>query len=365
MSECDGIGELSVAPHDRENPVCSYTEWDELEEVVVGHVQGGVFPVWQDSMYATMPATSWEVFKGRGGSPFPPDQVAAAERELDGLVRVLEREGVKVMRPDLHDHSRPYSTSQWSSGGGVYSAMPRDVMIVVGDTIIEAPMSWRCRYLEVEPFRSLLKDYFQRGARWLAGPRPELPDSLFVGDGNAKGPPWAVTEFEPVFDAADFVRFGADIVAQRSHVTNEFGIEWVRRAIGDQFEVHVVELDDPHAMHIDATVVPLCPGKLLVNGQRYLPNKLFSDWETREAPPPTLPAGWPMYMCSAWVSMNVLSLDPGTVVVERQEAPLIAELKAWGFDCIPVDFRHVYTFGGSFHCVTLDVRRHGPFGRYL
>jgi glycine amidinotransferase len=32
---------------------------------------------------------------------------------------------------------------------------------------------------------------------------------------------------------------------------------------------------------------------------------------------------------------------------------------------VPVDFRHVYSFGGSFHCVTLDVRRRGSLQRYL
>jgi glycine amidinotransferase len=63
--------------------------------------------------------------------------------------------------------------------------------------------------------------------------------------------------------------------------------------------------------------------------------------------------------------MNVLSLDENTVIVERQEEPLIEALTTWGFSCIPLDFRHVYSFGGSFHCVTLDVRRRGSIGQYL
>lgn len=63
--------------------------------------------------------------------------------------------------------------------------------------------------------------------------------------------------------------------------------------------------------------------------------------------------------------MNVLSLDERTVVVERQEETLIKALRDWGFRCITVDFRHVYTFGGSFHCVTLDVRRRGALRQFL
>jgi glycine amidinotransferase len=246
--------------------------------------------------------------------------------------------------------------------------MPRDLLIVVGDAIVEAPMSWRCRANEVDAFRPLIKDYFRRGARWLPAPRPQLTDELFDLDfdphSHTNGH-YAITEFEPVFDAADFVRFGRDILVQKSHVTNELGIRWMEQAVGPDYRVTCIDVNDPHAMHIDATLVPLAPGKLLVNGERYVPNELFADWEILVAPKPALPSDWPMFFCSPWVSMNLLSLDEETVIVERQEEPLIDALTAWGFDCIPVDFRHVYTFGGSFHCVTVDVRRRGGLHRYL
>jgi len=342
--------------------VNSTTEWDPLEEVVVGRLDGAVFPTWQRSMEGAMPASSWRLFKDLGGTPLPADLVAAAERELQGLVDALELEGVIVTRPDPASHTAPFSTPSWQSNGGLYSAMPRDFLMVVGDAIIEAPLSWRCRQHEGDAYRGLLKEYFRAGGRWLQAPRPQLTDELF-----ATGPddPWQITEFEPVFDAADFMRFGSDIVVQKSHVTNEFGIEWLRRAIGAEFQVHTIDTNDPHAMHIDATLMPLAPGKLLVHPERYVPSPLFRDWEILEAPRPALPSDWPMFFCSPWVSMNVLSLDENTVVVERHEEPLIEALTAWGFRCVPVSFRHVYTFGGSFHCVTLDVRRRGAAREYL
>lgn len=194
----------------------------------------------------------------------------------------------------------------------------------------------------------------------MSAPRPRLTEELYDHDGE-----WVVTEAEPVFDAADFMKFGADIVAQRSHVTNALGIEWVQRMLGQQFRVHTLPVDDPHAMHIDATIMPLGPGKLLVNPLRFVPHPLFDGWEIREAPPGMTPDGWPMWFCSSWVSMNLLSLDPETVVVEGQERPLIELLKSWGFRCLPIPFRHVYSLGGSFHCVTVDVRRRGGPDQYL
>jgi glycine amidinotransferase len=361
-----GSAPISLAERVGGAVVSSYTEWDPLEEVVVGRLGDGVFPTWQDSMYATMPESSWRVFQARGGSPLPSEQLLAAERELDAFADRLDREGVTVVRPDPVDHRRSYATPNWTCKGGLYSAMPRDMLIVVGDIIIEAPMSWRCRQYEVDAYRPLIKSYFRRGARWLPAPRPQLTDELYDADYDPDEPgSSAITEFEPVFDAADFVRFGRDILVQKSHVTNISGIRWLQQAVGDGFRVRVVDVDDPHAMHIDATITPLAPGRLLVNPERYIHTELFEDWEILEAPEPTLPASWPMYFCSRWLSVNVLSLDEETVVVERHEQPLIDTLTHCGFDCIPVDFRHVYSFGGSFHCVTLDVRRQGGLRSYL
>lgn len=346
--------------------VNSFTEWEPLEEVIVGRITGGVFPSWQESMRCTIPPESWSLFQRRGGCALPIDEVLAAESELDQLASTLEREGVRVVRPEPGDHSVRLSTPAWSCAGGSSSAMPRDLLMVVGDAIIEAPMSWRCRQHEVDAYRPLIKSYFQRGARWLPAPRPQLTGDLFArANGSDGGSGYAVTEFEPVFDAADFLRFGEDLVVQESHVTNEFGIRWLEHAVGEGFRVHRLEVNDPHAMHIDATITALAPGKLLVNPERYVPSELFRDWEVRKTPMPSLPSDWPMYFCSAWVSMNVLSLDERTVVVERHEEVLIEALEDWGFDCIPLPFRHVYSFGGGFHCATLDVRRRGCGGSHL
>lgn len=349
------------SPNSLSGPVRSFTEWEPLEEVVVGSLAGAVVPTWQEAMRATMPEASWDLFRDHGGEPFDIEHVRRAEEELAGLVEVLEGEGVRVRRPDPVDHGRPFATPEWSVDGGLYAGMPRDGILVVGDLIIEAPMSWRCRRHEMAPFRRLFREYASKGARWISAPPPELRDELYEPDGG----PWTVNETEPVFDAADFLRFGADLVVQRSHVTNQSGIDWARQVLEPDVRVHAIPVNDPHAMHIDATLMPLAPGKLLVNPERFVPNPLFEGWDIRAAPPGTTPLDWPMWFCSSWVSMNLLSLDPQTVVVEEQEQPLIDLLTAWGFRCLPIPFRHVYSLGGSFHCVTADIRRAGASGAYL
>ena len=70
-----------------------------------------------------------------------------------------------------------------------------------------------------------------------------------------------------MFDAAEFSRIGRDIFTQRSQVTNQFGIEWMRRHLGEEYNVHVLDFQDKNAMHIDGTFVPLCPGNPIRENQ--------------------------------------------------------------------------------------------------
>lgn len=342
------------------SPVWASDEWGTLEEVIVGRADGACWPPTEPAVLGCVPDHSHEAFSTQGGKPVEPWLLHKAEEELDGFARLLESEGVKVRRPDQHAHSNSFSTPNWDSPSGLYAAMPRDVALVLGDTIIEAPMAWRCRYFEIEAFRTLFKEYFAGGAKWIAAPRPVLHDDLYHQqyEPNFDGI-YAVTEFEPTFDAADFIRFGFDVIGQRSNVTNNMGIEWLRRHLPPGYRLTIIDVVDDKPMHIDATLIPLAPGKLMVNPERLpvIPD-IFADWEVRQAPHPTAnPVGPTLQMSSGWISMNVLSIDEKRVVVEAQETELMAFMKSWGIEPIPCAFRHFQTLGGSFHCATLDMRR--------
>ncbi|MGN7611420.1 amidinotransferase [Magnetococcales bacterium HHB-1] len=365
---------MDIATTQNAQIVQSFNEWDPLEEVIVGRVDHACIPEWDIALEATMPRRYWSLFQNRGGHPFPADLLLRAAKELDELHSVLEREGVQVRRPDKVDWSAPFHTPAFGPTSGLYAAMPRDVLLVVGDEIIEAPTAWRSRYFETRAYRRLIKEYFAQGARWTAAPKPELKDNFFRSDLSGTdldlyAGQSAVTEDEPVFDAADFCRIGRDIFCQQSHVTNRFGIAWLARHLGSDYRIHTLQFNDAHAMHIDASFVPLAPGKLLVNPTRLkpdtLPPALFKEWEILKAPEPTVPADYPFYFTSRWLSVNVLSLDEKRVVVEAEEKPMIDFLKSKGFEPIPVKFRNFGSLGGAFHCATCDIRRQGTLQCYF
>ena len=105
-------------------------------------------------------------------------------------------------------------------------------------------------------------------------------------------------------------------------------------------------------------MLPIAPGRVLVN--RAWVSKLpdyFADWEVLEPPPSTLSVEHPLFFTSRWISVNVLMLDQRHVLVEQSETELAAAFRSWKIEPIPLPFKHFQTFGGSFHCATLDVRR--------
>lgn len=370
--------------------VNAHTEWETLEEIIVGRAAGATVPFMDEAMRAVVPPNQHEFFRQNAGKPFPKEITDAADKELDYMQHVLEQEGVVVTRPEVgpNDFSQPYSSPDWKVDNGLYAAMPRDILITIGNEIIEAPMAWRSRFFEYRPYRKLIKDYFMRGGGWTACPKGDMSDKLYLKNWPDNSPEFVsvVTEYEPCFDAADFTRIGTDIFAQRSHVTNMFGIEWMRRHLGDKYKVHVLDFKDRNGMHIDGTFIPLGEGKLLINPKRpcitgdwkathftfngvehdyYLP-KQFKGWDVFVAPTPMLPATHPLYFTSPWTATaNVLLLGEDRVLVEAQETDTIKAFESWGFKPIPIPFRNFLPLGGSFHCATCDVRRSGSLKSYL
>jgi glycine amidinotransferase len=354
-------------------PVCSYTEWDPLEEVIVGRLDGATIPSNHITVTYNLPRSVMALYRLAAGWRYPAWMKRLAEKELDGFIRLLEGEGIVVRRPDPIDFSRKYKSPHWSSRGFTV-ACPRDGYLVVGDEIIEAPMCWRSRYHEGEAYRALFKEYFRAGARWSSAPRPQLTDELYDDNFRLPGPGepmrYTITEFEPVFDAADFVRCGRDLFVTKSNVTNSLGIEWLRRHLGDGFRIHEIPSLCRQPMHIDSTFMPLAPGKVLVNPDycdiQNLPPVLKS-WDVLVAPEPDPVEGImsKISMCSPWTSINVLMLDEKKVVVDASQPTLIKALKDWGFDPLPCPFLSYGPFGGSFHCATLDIRRRGPLQSYF
>ena len=345
--------------------VNTWNEWDPLEEVVVGTAWGAHMPSTMD------PLADGAMISGMGGQPYPLDLIHRVQSQIDRFVEILKAEGVTVKGVKPYDLALRTTTPYFSVPCGYNFMNVRDLVLVIGNEIIEAPSASRSRYFETLIFRDLFKQYFLQGARWVAAPRPQLSAETYNSPEARRAlnlKQEITSEFEPVFDAADFVRCGRDIFGQRGARTNKFGIEWLSRHLGNDFRVHEIPTQCEFAVHIDTTFVPIGPGRALVNPHWIgkLP-AVLSGWDIIEAPDPEGTSElFPgiRYETSDFIAMNVFLLDQKRIFVDFQQKKLIALLTKLGMRPIAIPFDLPPFLGGAFHCVTLDIRRRGELLSY-
>lgn len=366
--------------------VNSWTEWDQLLEIVIGSADLACFEPTEPNCHPQMRGGDWPATAPFPTGRKPQEMVDRANAELDGLATLLESRGVVVRRPEPFDFSLPLRTPTFEVPNQYCAVCPRDVMITVGREILEATMSRRARYFEYLAYRSLAQEYWTRdsGAQWTVAPKPSMSDSMYREEfweiplqerhRRMHAFEFCVTQDEIVFDAADISRFGRDMFVQESMTTNRLGISWLKRNFEPQgLRVHAVHFPlDFFPSHIDCTFVPLRPGLVLTNPDRPLQigeEKIFFEngWEFIDAPEPTSSNDeMPRYcQSSKWLSMNVLSVSEEEVICEENEKPLQDLLADRGFNVFTVPFRNVFEYGGSLHCATWDIRRSGTCADYF
>jgi glycine amidinotransferase len=382
--------------------VNSWNEWDPLKRVIVGRPEGTNVPApepawWYDLPLGGYPLGSW--------GPFPQEMVDAANEQMDYFISVLQSRGIVVDRVEIHPcmYNKPVSTPDWTQLNchGVNNV--RDVTLIHGNYIVEATTCRRSRWYEYLNLRPIFERYFKEDPEvvHVAAPKPRLTDESYVKnyyyyfnhvwtdeEKRQRLYNWEfqLTDKEPLWDAADVMRFGKDLFVQASCVTNRPGFDWIKRFFGALgFRVHVVQFDTPrdpdkpnnyHPWHIDVNLAPLRPGLCLYNPD-WAPRtpefwELFkkNDWELIPAARPVYVHRNKVYLTGlyegkSWISMNVLSLDPKTVCVEAHETDFCEQLDKLGFNVIPIPYEKVIPFGGALHCTTLDVYREGKCEDYF
>jgi len=299
----------------------SRNEWDPLEAIVVGSATNANWPS-NDPVFAIESSkTSWTETPVPTG-PVPNWIVEEANAELDRLSEILVDYGAVVYRP------RPMD---FVALGGMYNYCPRDRLLVCGDTVVDVNMMYPCRNQETEALQQIIR----QAKKVLIMPRDQ----------------------DMILDAANVCRLGDTWLYLQSHSGNLAAYDW----LCNQFPDINIELCNFYSgVHIDSTIVPVREGLVLLNASRVTESncpRAFDSWEKIYIND-VVPQGFYQYpYASKWIAMNMLVLDPRTVIVDAAQTALITILKSKGIDAIPHTLSHSRTLGGGFHCVTLDTRR--------
>lgn len=371
----------------RKTVVNAWNEWDPLKHVILGRPDGTMIAAPEPAQTLALPDAGVKL--GEWG-PLPEDLTQTAIEQMDAFAKMMEDRGIRVDRPSLLDFSQKVETPDWKHDSMFGCMPPRDLLVVVGNEILEATMGQRSRWFEFLCYRPLLEQWFKEDPnfRWEAAPKPRLTDESYVKDyWHDYNNVWTyeektermhnlqfhLTEKEPLFDAADMIRFGKDLFVQRSAITNGAGVEWLRRHFQPQgFRVHEIAFGGTvQPWHIDCTVFAPREG-MIVQNPAWLPltpefHELFklNGWEIVFGAQPSRPKPHPYSFCSTYLALNTFSLGPDAICVEAGEVRLMDQLDGLGFEVIPVEFFEVSPFGGGLHCATTDVNREGECQDYF
>jgi len=353
----------------------SYNEWDTLKEIIIGRPNARANLVFKKPVSKKV----MEQAEQLAYDAYPQKMLDEVNEDTEGLCDILKEFGVKIYRPKVSDIHQVFTTPYFSASTDHVFA-PRDLFLVVGDTIIETPSSEKHRYFEAQAYYDIMYHYFTQGSRWIAGPKPELKGKYsYCKYKNKKIVP---PEKQILFEAANIVRMGKDLLYLVSSSGNQSGAKWLQNVLGAQYMVHTTDRIY-HGSHIDTTVICLGKKLVLLNASRVNRNNcppIFNKWEkiwfNKITPYPheilnlhknvrlkiynkLLKLGFQSNLNnihSEWVGINLLSLDPKTVIVDKTQTYLIKTLKKKGITCIPIRFRYSYIMGGI-HCCTLDTVR--------
>ena len=329
-------------------------EWEPLKEVILGTVDNANMPTHGKDLHCINYADKDSIPNNEDG--FWNSKVYfETEEDLENLKNTLESAGVKVHRPSPIQTRNVISNGYWKTNQ-YYTFCPRDTVTVIGDTILESPMSLRSRQYETDCFKDIFIQKMKEGANWVSAPKPRLTDDSYQREDLSQ---LTLRDIEPVFDAANILRCNDDILYLNSNTGNKLGAQWLQNFLGSKYRVHVLENIYSY-IHIDSTIALLREGLCLLNPERVNEDnmpELLKSWDKIWCPPMVDIGYHQTNRASVWIGVNLLSIDENTVVVDNRQTELIKELKKYGIDTLDAQIRHSRTLGGSMHCVTTDLWR--------
>lgn len=301
--------------------IYSYNEWDPLREVVVGRADFANWPN-KDPVFAReSEKTTWTKTPVPSG-PVPDWIINETNEDLDMLSLVLEKCGATVHRP---------KALNYQDLDGMYGYCPRDRLLVYGSTIVDPAMMYPCRDMEIEA----------------------LDDVIYRADTVHRMP----RNQGMVLDAANVLRLNDTMLYLESASGNQAAAKWLRYKFPD---VNIEICNFYSGVHIDSTIVPLREGLVMVNASRVNQNnlpKVFDNWDIVWVDDVIAQDFYEYPYASKWIALNMLVVDPYTIIVDKNQNDLINTLEKFNFTVIPLELRHSRTLGGGFHCVTLDIVR--------
>lgn len=330
----------------------SYNTFDPLKEIIIGDVE-------LDTIKLEDPRKQQRI----------EHIFQKTKDELKNFQLVLESLGIKVHRPCSMSNTE-IKTPYWSTPGTKIPLTPRDLFLILGNTIIESAMCEQERFFEPFYYRDIVIEQFQKGAKWISMPNPRHDYRNLEMEHNDDVP-----NQDPIMDAPACLKYGKDVFVNTHGAGNRLGLQWLRSIFGDVYTFH--EINRPEIVgHLDSQFTILRPGLMLTYHDKEVLPEYFKDWEIINVnPDKDKRDSLSQKMIDSRIQdsdpentvlvVNCLSIDTKTVVMwehYKTETGMIKQFEKHGIEIIFVPFTYSHFFNQGVTCLTLDLHRHTPEG---
>jgi hypothetical protein len=341
-----------------------YTEWDLLEEVIVGDCYSPGDLDWC----------------------IPPDHVdefnnilTETKSDLDAMAALLTGLGVKVHRPTVHRYSNSITLGKFVIPTPISPMVPRDQYLVYGDTIYQTYTSMPDRYFDSLSYYDIFKHMFAQGHNWISQPPPMLYDLH-------KNYAWVSLDPEVnkghlvyeklykeklLWHTATMFKCGDRLITNTRGPGSQLGLQWMQRNLPENIIVHSNNILENWG-HVDHGFFMTDDDTVFCVGNKFVPECL-SNKTVYDITPYINSSKLKVneHMLSALLEDskgydqivafygNVLVIDSHNIVMNEANPELIEFFATKQITCHISPFRHTGFWFGNIHCLTLDIKRRG------
>jgi glycine amidinotransferase len=347
-----------------------YTNWDPLEEVIVGNCVTESNAAWN------LQATTKLLF----------DRILRETKEdLDNLADYLTKLNVKVLRPDPSLFPEEIDFSGFKIRNPTQPIVPRDQYFVYDKTIYQTYTSMPDRYVDSYSYYNIFRNLFNQGYNWLSQPPPMIKNFPVDSKWYTVGEEIYSKELadKMLWHTATMYKCGDTLITNTKGPGSQLGLEWMKRNIdakiinnNNNYTKNFGHIDHGFYMIDDETVICLdedwlpesLKNKKIINlkglylsfdyekftastnnGTDKLTTEWLDKWFTE----------WKGYAQKVAFEANVLVVDSKNIIFSTTQPAVFKLLNSHGINCHVCEIRHGLFWEAGIHCLTLDIKRNG------
>ena len=335
-----------------------WTDWDPLEEVIVGDCYAPGDLDW------CIPTEYLNAFNRI---------LFETKEDLDLLEALLTNLQVKVHRPKVFTYADKIVLNKFTVQQPMAPIVPRDQYLVYGDTIYQTYTSMTDRYFDSLSYYNIFQNMFMTGSNWISQSPPNLLNLPEDKNWGNQGPLIYNHMYrnQLLWHTATMFKCGNRLITNTTGPGSPAGLEWMRRNLPAQTIVenhnstmenwgHIDHgffmIDDHTVICVNRGFVPEClRDKRIYEIYQYLP---------KETVDPVTPLDCLLdpskgYSQVVAFNSNVLVVDSNNIIFDNHMPELFEFLATLNVKCHMSPMRHRIFWAAGIHCVTLDIRRRG------